>query len=372
MANILVIDDDKDIQRLLEFSLKRAGHAVAAAYDGLEGLQQAESSSPDLIVCDVMMPKMTGYDFCRQARTKDPLKKTPIIVFSARFQPIDKQTALDAGATDYLSKNASPDVLVNRIAELLPHPKEKPATAAARGIVAVYSLRGGAGVTSLAINLAVAVTYARKTPATLLDFAPMGGHLALMLGLRPTNNINQLFENNNSNNLSIEAIAPYLLKHKSGVQLLASTPGFGQNEAFNSGRLLNLLRTIKAGLPVSVLDMPQLLEPQTSPVLQLIDKLVLVATPDIPSVQATVTALQGLVKLGYQNQRIVLVLNQTAPANGLLPESIQKTLRRPINAVIPFDPEMMKATNTGKPLLLLSPQSEASTAIAQLANKLFA
>jgi Flp pilus assembly CpaE family ATPase len=132
------------------------------------------------------------------------------------------------------------------------------------------------------------------------------------------------------------------------------------------------MRVIKAGLPVSVLDMPQLLEPHMSPVLQLIDKLVLVITPDIPSVQATVTALQGLVKLGYNNQQILLVLNQITPSNGLPPESIQKTLRRPINAVIPFEAEMLKATNTGKPLLLLSPQSPASKAIAQLADKLFA
>lgn len=369
MANILVIDDDKDIQRLLEFTLKRAGHNVDAAYDGIHGLQNAESNPPDLIVCDVMMPKMTGYDFCRQARTKTPLKKTPIIVFSARFQPIDKQTALDAGATDYLPKNTAPDMLVKRIAELLPQKKDVPPVTTRR-VIAVYSLRGGAGVTCLATNLAMAVTFARKTPATLLDFAPMGGHLALMLGLRPTNSIGQLF--NNNDNLSVEAINPHLLKHKTGVQLLASAPGFGQNEAFNGGRLLNLLRVIKTGLPVTVLDMPQLLEPQISPVLQLIDKLVLVITPDMPSVQATVTALQGLAKLGYRNQQILLVLNQITPFNGLPAESIQKTLRRPINSVIPFEADMLKAANTGKPLLLLSPQSPASIAMAQLANKLFA
>lgn len=369
MANILVIDDDKDIQRLLEFALKRAGHTVNAAFDGVDGLRNAESNPPDLIVCDVMMPKMTGYDFCRQARTKASLKKTPIIVFSARFQPIDKQTALDSGATDYLPKNVAPDVLVTRITELLPESADGDVMTA-RGTVAVYSLRGGAGVSSLAANLAMTATIDHKTPATLLDFAPMGGHLALMLGLRPTNNIGQLFSNN-VNDLSVDAIAPHLLKHQTGLQLLASTPGFGQNEAFNGGRLLQLLRIIKAGLPVSVLDIPQLLEPQISPVLQLIDKLVLVVTPDMPSVQATVTALQGLVKLGYNNQQIILVLNQISPANGLPVESIQKTLRRPIHAVIPFEADMLKAANTGKPLLLLAPESPASTAITQLARKLF-
>ncbi|GAB4431836.1 MAG: hypothetical protein Kow0031_13070 [Anaerolineae bacterium] len=370
MANILVIDDDKDIQRLLEFTLKRAGHAVDAAFDGVQGLQNAELNPPDLIVCDVMMPKMTGYEFCRQARTKSALKKTPIIVFSARFQPIDKQTALDAGATDYLPKNTAPDALVNRIAELLPSKKEPPA-GTARGVVAVYSLRGGVGVSSLAANLAVAITLAHKTPATLLDLAPMGGHLALMLGLRPTSNLNQIF-GNSTNLQSADAIRPHLLKHKTGVQLLASTPGFGQNESFHGNRLLNLMSTIKAGLPVSVLDIPQLLEPQVSPVLQLVDKLVLVLSPDMPSVQAAVTTLQGLARLGYSTRKILPVLNQINPANGLPAETIQKTLRMQFGAIIPFEADMTKATNTGKPLLLLSPQCQASAAMAQLAARLFA
>ena len=98
MANILVIDDDKNILRLLEFTLKRAGHTIVTCVDGMQGLAQAEAQKPDLIVADVMMPNMTGYEFCKQARGKPTLKETPIIVFSARFQPIDKQTALKAGA----------------------------------------------------------------------------------------------------------------------------------------------------------------------------------------------------------------------------------------------------------------------------------
>jgi CheY-like chemotaxis protein len=97
MANILVIDDDKDIQRLLEFTLERAGHTVDAAYDGMQGLRHAENTAPDLIVCDVMMPKMTGYEFCRQARTKATLKTTPIIVFRLDFSPSTNRRRLMPG-----------------------------------------------------------------------------------------------------------------------------------------------------------------------------------------------------------------------------------------------------------------------------------
>ena len=119
MANILVIDDDRDILRLLEFALNRAGHDVIIASDGQQGLAELEAQKPDLIVADIMMPKMTGYDFCKQVRASSGAVDIPIIIFSARFQPVDKQTALQAGATDYLPKSISPDALVKRIEELL-------------------------------------------------------------------------------------------------------------------------------------------------------------------------------------------------------------------------------------------------------------
>src|SRR5512147_47534 len=134
MANILVVDDDKNILRLLEFALKRAGHTVTTCEDGLQGFARVQAQPPDLIVADVMMPKMTGYEFCKQVRAKLGLTEIPIIMFSARFQPIDKQTALDAGATDYLSKNTSPDVLISRINELLPSQQPAPTTQTAVGL----------------------------------------------------------------------------------------------------------------------------------------------------------------------------------------------------------------------------------------------
>ncbi|HXW00707.1 MAG TPA: response regulator, partial [Anaerolineae bacterium] len=133
MANILLVDDDKNILRLLEFTLKRAGHSVMMCDDGVQGLAQVKAQPPDLIVADVMMPKMTGYEFCKQVRTKLELKDIPIIMFSARFQPVDKQTALDAGATDYLSKSTSPDTLLHRISELLP--AQQPAKAIQQAVI---------------------------------------------------------------------------------------------------------------------------------------------------------------------------------------------------------------------------------------------
>lgn len=366
MANILVVDDDKNILRLLEFSLKRAGHHVIMCDDGLQGLAQVQAQPPDLIVADVMMPKMTGYEFCKQIRTKLGLTETPIIMFSARFQPIDKQTALDAGATDYLPKSTSPDVLVNRINELLPAQQPAPVTHTAIGL---FSLRGGTGVTTLAVNLALALTLTKKTPTALVDLAPLGGHAALMLGLRPTSSVaDALFAAKDE--VTLDTVKPHLIQHSAGVQLLASALNYDHLLHLNDQRLEQLVTVLKSGFAQTILDIPHLLEPRFEPTWRLFDKIALVLSPDMPSLQSAAMALQSLLRLGVADTRIVLVINNILPQGGLPPEIIQKTIKRPILASIPYEPEMIKAVNTGKPLLLNNSQSPAAIALIKLAHLL--
>ncbi len=366
MANILVIDDDKNILRLLEFTLKRAGHTILISTDGAQGLAQANSQQPDLIVVDVMMPNMTGYDFCKQARTKPALKETPIIIYSARFQPVDKQTALDAGATDYLPKTTSPDALINRINELL-STSVKPA--ATKGTVGLFSLRGGAGVTSLAVNLAATLAQGRQTRTLLVDLARLGGHAALMLGVRPTGNVAQVLANA-QDNLTLESLKPHLIQHDAGVYLLASSHVYGHELSLADARLPAFVKIVKSGFPFVVLDIPHFIEPKFAPVLQLFDKIAVVISPDMPSLQSTAIALQSLARLNLPEDKISLVVNQVMAQGALPTETIQKAIKRPVTATIPFDANMRKAVNSGKPLVLNAPQSPAAGAIAGLANKL--
>ncbi|MCB0196958.1 MAG: response regulator [Anaerolineae bacterium] len=365
MAHILIIDDDTDILRLLEFAFKRSGHSVSISVNGIEGLERAEIEEPDLVVCDVMMPKMTGYEFCRQAREKPGLKETPIVIFSARFQPIDRQTALDAGATEYLAKTVAPDVLVSRIEALLPQSKDS----VKGGVVGLFSMKGGTGVTSLAVNLALALTLAHKSNTVLADLAMMGGHAALLLGVRPTHSSAQLLATSNQN-LTSKVIQSHLVKHNAGVQLLASQPAFHE-QVLPADRLLLLLKNLKSDFTFTVVDSPYLLEAQGSSILPVLDKLILVLSPDMPSIQSTVIALQGLSQHGIAENKITLVINQTAPHNAVPLQTIQKVLKRPIALAIPYEPDMIKAANNGKPLLLSSPQTQAAAAIGKLAGKLF-
>lgn len=363
MAKILIVDDDKSILRLLEFTLQRAGHIVSTYVDGFQGLAAAEAEHPDLIIVDVMMPRITGYEFCQQARTKPGLENTPIVMFSARFQAVDREGMLEVGATDYLAKTTSPNELLKRIAALLP----TSSTAAENTAIGLFSLRGGSGLTSLAVNLAVHIALTKKNSTALIDLARLGGHTALMLGLRPTGSVSQALSALKPE-LTPDSIKPYLLEHSSGLQLLASVSGYNHELLLTDRRLAQLVTILKSIFSFTVLDIPHILEPKFGPTLQLFNKITLVLSPDQPSLYSTMMALQGLARLGIPVDKIGLVVNYTIPQNALPLEVIEESLKHPIVASIPFEPEMVKAVNKGVPLILDSPESAGAKAVVKLAE----
>ncbi|MDM8521478.1 response regulator [Anaerolineales bacterium HSG6] len=365
MAKILVVDDDQNILKLLKFSLSRAGHTPILCIDGEKGLVEAQAQKPDLVIADVMMPKMHGYQFCKKFRSLPESKNTPVIMFSARFQSIDRQTALDAGASDYLPKVISNDELLKRIDELLPQDSGEEVN----GLLGFMSLRGGTGVSTLAANVSIALAGALKIQPVLVDLKPVGGHLALILGLRPTNNVSKLFA---EEKLSIEQVKDYFVPHNSGIQLLASANRYNKNMLPPSTpQTAVLAQLLQDEFPFSIFDLPPtILDHGSDELLKKFTKILLVLSPDMPSLQSTVLAVQGLVQHGVTRKNILLVVNQVMPYGALPLEDIQKALRMPITATIPFEPDMTKTLNNRTPLLFSSPRSKTSSAIARLANTL--
>jgi len=124
MAHILVAEDERDIRELINFTLMFAGHTVTLAANGAEAVEQAtkalaNSSKPDLIMMDVRMPKLTGYEACRQIKEIAEFKDTPVVFLSAKGQDEEIQTGLNVGAAAYILKPFSPDDLTRRVAEIL-------------------------------------------------------------------------------------------------------------------------------------------------------------------------------------------------------------------------------------------------------------
>ena len=119
MARILIAEDEPDIRELVAFTLRFAGHEVTTTANGEEAVQQASLIMPDLILMDVRMPKMTGYEACREMKKIDEIKNVPVIFLSAKGQDEEKQTGIEAGAVAYILKPFAPDELTRQIADIL-------------------------------------------------------------------------------------------------------------------------------------------------------------------------------------------------------------------------------------------------------------
>jgi two-component system phosphate regulon response regulator PhoB len=119
MPRILIVEDDEDVRALIGHKLRRAGHEVTEAGDGEEGLAAARAGSPDLIVLDWMMPKLTGIEVCAQVRADTTLTQPRILLLTAKSQDSDIALALATGADGYLIKPFRANDLLERVAALL-------------------------------------------------------------------------------------------------------------------------------------------------------------------------------------------------------------------------------------------------------------
>jgi DNA-binding response OmpR family regulator len=119
MTKILIAEDEPDIRDLVAFMLRFAGYEVVAASNGEEAVQTATREIPDLVLMDVRMPRMTGYEACRAMKANPVLHDVPVVFLSAKGQESEIQSGLDAGAEEYLLKPFSPDELTNRVKMIL-------------------------------------------------------------------------------------------------------------------------------------------------------------------------------------------------------------------------------------------------------------
>src|SRR3990172_1887103 len=119
MARILVVDDDVNLLQMVRLMLQRVGHEVETSSNGEEGLLFASQKQPDLAIIDVMMPGLSGYDVVRRLRDDPFTARIPIVILTARSQPMDKQMALEAGANAFLSKPVTAQELTDRVDAVL-------------------------------------------------------------------------------------------------------------------------------------------------------------------------------------------------------------------------------------------------------------
>jgi len=128
-SKILVVDDERSIVEIISYNLQKEGYEVITAYDGMQGLKTALSENPDLILLDIMMPKLDGFEMCKRLREKKI--QTPVIMLTARAEEVDKVLGFELGADDYVTKPFGVRELMARVKANLrkraePEPTEEP------------------------------------------------------------------------------------------------------------------------------------------------------------------------------------------------------------------------------------------------------
>jgi len=118
-GKVLIVEDDRDIAEMVEYNLKEEGYETVSAFNGEEGVKLAKKESPDLIILDIMLPIIDGFEVCRVLKKEQITAEIPVIILSAKSQETDKIVGLELGADDYITKPFSPRELIARIRAIL-------------------------------------------------------------------------------------------------------------------------------------------------------------------------------------------------------------------------------------------------------------
>ncbi len=400
MAYILVIDDDNDFRAVLKLMLTRLGHSPTLASRGEEGLALAVSNRYDLIILDLMLPDIDGYEVAQRLRSANRTRNLPILILTARAQPADREGALEAGADGYLTKPVDPRELAAKITEMLSISREEtppptvtpvpppaaapPAAQAGPAVVSVsrattspfappgpppagrlvviLGMRGGVGKTTLAVNLAGVLERAGKR-ACLLDLSPAGGQVALQLRVRPKVTWADLPPVIDSGTM-----AQAIVRHDSGVFVM-SAPAQPVRASLAAEAAQAVAYYLRKFFSDVVVDAAPLLDDATTTAVGDAKYVVVVLNPDVGSVEVTRNTLRALAALQVPEAKIKVVLNQTAAEAAVPMSAVEKALGRGLDLVVPFDKGQATALAQGVPLVVSQPNAPLVAALAGFAAK---
>ncbi len=386
-ASIMVIDDDPETLKMINMILNKEGFLLTVTHSGKDGLALAKVSPPDLLLLDVMMPGMDGYEVCREFRSDPNLAHVPIMLFTAKNKPQDKHMGFQAGADDFLTKPTNPKELVDRVQMLLArssvspnktgmidalsdagkppmHPDKMPNK---KAFIGVMGTRGGAGATTVAINLAGGIAQTKKQ-TILVDFDLLQGHIAQYLNLQAGKGVHQIAKLS-VNELDINKL---LTPYKENLEtLLTASNIIGKRENPTSDQIAHLLKALKEDKRTIIADLGTGISPLNQSILPFITQLVLCVTPERISINTAQRMVNDLRNSLPDTAIIHLVMASFNPNIALPREAIEGSLRYPLLEIVTIPPkELARVANKGETFVFSKPDSPISQAFRSMAHQL--
>jgi len=376
---ILIIDDDVDTLRLVGLMLQRQGYEISAASNGSQGLAKALEERPDLILLDVMMPDMDGYEVARRLRKNPTTQTVPILMFTAKTQLDDKVTGFEVGADDYLTKPTHPTELQAHVKALLARSsqKEKDVSEIVTDsrehhgyVIGVISARGGLGVSSIASNLAAGI-YSRAQPDVILaELTPGQGTVGMDFGYQNPKGLTEILQGSVAE-VTREKVEASLSPHNSGVKLLLASgnprdmtlTSQVQNYEALVARLSTLARFV-------ILDMGSGLPSFVQKILPLCSECIVVVEGVSSTIQHTKLLIEDIVGLKVDTGKISVVLNNRMRSEAQMQLSqAQEKLGHSIASTLTPAPEaFQQAARLQTPAVICQPTNMTSQQFLKIAD----
>ena len=356
---VLLIDDEPFYHKLLSRPMKEAGHEFDYSKTGKDGLVMISARTPDVIIIDLLLPDIHGFDILTRLRRDSKFNHIPVIVITAKNELGDKLKAFELGADDYLIKPFQPEELVARMRILARRGRAmqiisqmEKSDEALTTVVAVHSLRGGVGTTSVAVNLALAFNQLWSKPTLLIDAVLSAGQVAMMLNTKPHFTWED-FLGIETKNIDEDLLGDAVSKHSSGLSFVSAPMSPIALDAFGDEFWRLVLDKMAKQYEFIVIDTAHDFADVTIQMLNFANTLIHMLAPEMSSLRAAMSALDIYDKLGFPKDKIKLLLNVNSSIAGIRQSQIEKVLGRPVDFVIPYEPDaVIRAVNFGEPFLL--------------------
>jgi DNA-binding response OmpR family regulator len=368
---ILIVDDDLDSLKLIGLMLQRQGYEILVANSGGQALGKALHEQPDLVILDIMMPDMDGYEVCRRLRQNPATEPIPIIMFTAKSAVDDKVAGFEAGADDYLTKPTHPAELASRVKAVLARNAALRRSGSEQAhTIGFLGAKGGCGITTLALNVAASLAQREKT--ILADFRPGQSTLGLALGAARSTGMANLLSRP-INELSMRLVENELVHHASGLRLLLSSSRPQETQMqINPDAAAAIVDHLRSLAHYVLLDMGSGLSRLNVRLLSELDHLTLAVEPNRISLTLARDLMNEIEQHDFSRARMFVVLINRTPSSLQVPwQEAEKMLEHEMTAIISPMPELaFQADEVSTPLILLQPNAIASTQYSKFAEAL--